>query len=97
MVALMGASEYLLIQAELSAMHCRLDRVAQKLNLQGESEARSSIQTAMDSVLLAEDQLCESHLASTSSGSHYVNAYQCFQTLSPISRDVGVRQRHRAV
>jgi hypothetical protein len=86
----MSASKYLWIQTELAALHCRLDLVAQKLDSQKESEARSSIQTAMDSVLLAEDLLCESHLASTRGGSHHKNAYQCYQTLFPMSHVVGV-------
>jgi hypothetical protein len=76
----MSAPEYLLVQNELSAVHSRLDTVAQGLALQREAEARSSILLAMDSIILAEDLLRESHPAATNEGSGYQNALQCFHS-----------------
>ena len=54
---IMGAPDYLLVQSELTAVHSKLDSVARDLSLWDQTAARSSILLAMDSILLAEDQL----------------------------------------
>lgn len=54
---IMGAPNYLLVQSELTAVHSKLGIVARDLSLGDQTAARSSILLAMDSILLAEDQL----------------------------------------